>query len=86
MKFEISRTRSSAHSGAPCPGAEDASHARIDARGRPYVRICWTIELLTLEDLLALMKLVNDPIIVHPADHEYGTGNPELEIYDGYRE
>lgn len=55
----------------------------------PRTRDIWTIEINTLEDLMALKKEVNEAkwqvgLIIFDGDDE--NGMPEIEIYDDYRE
>lgn len=70
MKFVITRT-SCYNDEQPC---EDAKwNGEIDEWGSKI----WTIEINSVEELLALKGKVGCPIIV---------GSNNLEIYDGYRE
>lgn len=54
----------------------------------PRKRDIWTIEINTLEDLMALKKEVSEErkigLIIFDGDDE--NGMPEIEIYDDYRE
>ncbi len=73
MKLNIERTSSTTHKDPPCEGA-----TRV---GDAYE---WTIELASLEALVALTESVGESIIVHAPIREGDL--PSLEIYDYYRE
>lgn len=103
MTFKISRTTQWRFdkNNPPCKGAvagvEEYQFCErvFDENGKriwqsaPRTRDVWTIEINTLEDLMALKKEVNDDehnygLIIFDADDENTL--PEIEIYDGYRE
>lgn len=103
MTFKVSRTSDWGFekNNPPCKNAvvgveEYQFRERIfDENGKriwqstPRTRDIWTIEINTLEDLMALKKEVNEEhhqvgLIIFDRDDE--NGMPEIEIYDGYRE
>lgn len=71
MKFLIDRSSnlSPMSKKAPCEGAVREAGA-------------WTIEIATLDDLLAISKRSKHNLIIDAS----GSGLPSIEIYDCYRE
>lgn len=74
MKFDIYRTSSCLGSEKPCEGA-----VKDEARSNNYFTT-YTIEINSLEELIALKEEVGDIIIADNDD------NQVIEIYDDYRE
>lgn len=78
MEFRIRRTSGGwGEKSSPCPGARAEGR---DIYGDPM----WWIEISTIDELLALSREVKEPVIVFP-DGCVGD-DPEIEIYDSYRE
>lgn len=84
MKFLITRTSLSFDS--PNPPCEGAVSLTPNAKVEEYDEFYWSIEINTLEELLALQEKVADPIIL--MDAHAGSKYPQkaLEIYDTRRE
>ena len=77
MKFLITRTDHSRKDEKPCDGAYLDSEKGYD-KNIKY----WFIDINTLEDLLLLVKNVEEEVIIS----ENIDGNYSLEIYDNWRE
>lgn len=98
MKFQIYRT--SNYSDRDNPKVEKAKkeilkyhynaytpHGGTPIYARDEMKECWTIEINTLEELIALAKSQKSPIILGlPYDEGEGFQLHSIEIYDGYRE
>lgn len=89
MKFIISRTSDYRDHSSPCAEAKEDQVARIETRDlychdREMVNV-WTIEIDSIEELIALSRKYGKIIIT---DHylNVNDGYPTLEIYDSYRE
>lgn len=77
MKFRISATSTASNGEKPCIDARP--DGEIEQFGRR--RRAWAIDVADLDDLLALADR-NGPLILHQNED----GQPEIEIYDDYRE
>ena len=78
MIFTIERTGGAyGNPEAPCDGAT----LLRESESAGHTHRVWTIELRSLEDLMALVTMIGEPIIIQHDDDM-----PELEIYDDYRE
>lgn len=83
MRFSITRTSSAYQEEPPCP------EATTDGSKTIFAETKWTVDLATIEDLVALVQREHQIIIApperaigeHPAGELY-----QLEIYDSYRE
>lgn len=79
MKFEISRTNVDSNE-QPCSGAEPF-WVGPPPETEGMVNKLWSIEIATLDDLLAFAKEYGGRLVI-----SYNSELPSLEIYDGYRE
>lgn len=66
---------------------EGSNHRQTDdgCIARDFPGKAWTIEINTLEDLLAFSKECGNDLVLSPT-HWLAKGMPCIEIYDGYRE
>jgi len=52
-----------------------------------YEQACWTIEIKTLEELVAFTKQVKNSLVIDaPSEALNGHDLPTIEIYNDYRE
>ena len=78
MKFIIERTSCYSGSEQPCEGASIFSH------DDKWDETKWSIEINSLEDLMALAGKEGELIVAAPCEATYNL--PSIEIYDTYRE
>jgi hypothetical protein len=78
MKYRIDRT---SDEGKPCEEAFTDEEVFIGDDGKVGILTHWYININTLEELQLLVKKYGYLII-----GEYDDGEPDIEIYDDYRE
>lgn len=79
MKFKVNRTSSYIEKNPPCDGAILEKVIKESY----YKKYIWSIEVNTLEELIQLANKTDCPIIVFKCEEN---DEPEIEIYDDYRE
>jgi hypothetical protein len=80
MKFIVSRTSQHSHFAQPC---EEAVQENFTS---PYAATVWTIQIDSLDSLLALSTKYKCMLVLFPVHHYYSNGLPTLELYDDSRE
>ena len=82
MEFTITKSSEWISEIKPCKNAE------LIKNEKQYKE--WKIEINTLEELIQLMKDVDEPLVIQNRFYMFGKPQDgielEIEIYDGYRE